>query len=81
MLAAEGRDYKIFRITDVLENSPASEAGLQKEDLILQVNDKAAAELTLTKIAELFEKPSPYKMTVKRGDQTLQITLTPRKLV
>jgi hypothetical protein len=81
VLAAEGRDYKIFRITDVLENSPASEAGLQKEDLILQVNDKAAADLTLTKIGELFEKSAPYKMTVKRGDQTLQVTLTPRKLV
>lgn len=81
VLAAEGRDYKIFRITDVLENSPASEAGLQKEDLIIQVNDKAAAELTLTKIGELFEKALPYKMTVKRGDQTLRVTLTPRKLV
>jgi C-terminal processing protease CtpA/Prc len=81
VLSAEGRDYKIFRITDVLENSPASEAGLQKEDLIIQVNDKAAAELTLTKIGELFEKSLPYKMTVKRGDQTLRVTLTPRKLV
>jgi len=81
VLAAEGRDYKIFRVTDVLENSPASEAGLQKEDLIIQISDKAAAELTLTKIGELFEKSVPYKMTVKRGDQTLQVTLTPRKLV
>ena len=81
VLTAEGRDYKIFRITDVLENSPASEAGLQKEDLILQVNDKAAAELTITKLGELFEKSAPYKMTVKRGDQTLQVILTPRKLV
>jgi len=80
-LAAEGRDYKVFRITDVLENSPASEAGLQKEDLIIQVNDQTAGELTLTKLGELFEKSVPYKMTVKRGDQTLQVTLTPRKLV
>jgi hypothetical protein len=80
-LAAEGRDYTIFRITDVLENSPASEAGLQKDDLIIQVNDKPAAELTITKLGELLEKPTPYKMKVKRGDQTLQVTLTPRKLV
>lgn len=80
-LAAEGRDYKTFRITDVLENSPASEAGLQKDDLIIQVNDKAAPELTLTKIGELFEKSTPYKMTIRRGDQTLQVTLTPRRLV
>lgn len=81
VLAAEGRDFKTFRITDVLENSPASEAGLQKDDLITQVNDKTAADLTITKIGELFEKSTPYKMTVKRGEQTLQVTLTPRKLV
>lgn len=81
VLAAEGRDYTTFRVTDVLENSPASEVGLQKDDLIIQVNEKPATELTITKIGELFEKPIPYKMTIKRGDQTLQITLTPRKLV
>jgi PDZ domain/Aspartyl protease len=81
VLTAEGRDYTTFRITDVLENSPASEAGLQKDDLIIQVNDKTATELTITKLGELFEKPTPYKMKVKRGDQTLQVTLTPRKLV
>jgi len=81
VLAAEGRDYTTFRITDVLENSPASEVGLQKDDLIIKVNDKSATELTITKLGELFEKPAPYKMTVKRGDQTLQVTLTPRRLV
>lgn len=81
VLAAEGRDYTIFRVTDVLENSPASEAGLQKDDLIIKVNDKPAADLTITKLGELFEKPATYKMTVKRGEQILQLTLTPRKLV
>lgn len=81
VLAAEGRDYTIFRITDVLANSPASEAGLQKDDLIIKVNDKPAADLTITKLGELFEKAAPYKMTVRRGEQTLQVILTPRKLV
>lgn len=81
VLAAEGRDYTTFRITDVLEDSPASEVGLQKDDLIIQVNDQPAAELTITKLGELFERPTPYKLTIKRGDQTLQITLTPRKLI
>ncbi|MGZ8842037.1 MAG: aspartyl protease family protein [Pyrinomonadaceae bacterium] len=80
-LAAEGKDYTTFRITDVLEDSPASEVGLQKDDLIVKVNDKLASELTITKLGEMFERPTPYKMTIKRGEQTLQITLTPRKLV
>jgi len=29
----------------------------------------------------MFEKPATYKLTIRRGDQTLQVTLAPRKLV
>jgi len=81
VLAAEGRDYTIFRITDILENSPASEVGLQKDDVIIKVNDKPASELSMTKLGELFERAATYRITIRRGDQTLQVTLTPRKLV
>jgi len=81
VLAAEGGDYTIFRITDVLENSPASEVGLQKDDVIIKVNDKPASELTMTKLGELFERAATYSLTIRRGDQTLQVKLTPRKLV
>jgi len=65
----------------VLENSPASEVGLQKNDLIIKVDDQPASELTLTRLSEMFERPVTYKLTIRRGDQTLQVTLTPRKLV
>lgn len=80
-LNAEDKDYTTFRITDVLENSPASEVGLQKDDLIIRVNNKPASELTLTKMSEMFERPVAHKLTIRRGDQTLEVTLTPRKLV
>ena len=80
-VVAEGGDYRVFRIRAVLENSPASEAGLQKDDIITKVNNQSAAELTLSKLNELFERPVPYKLTIRRGEQTLQLTLTPRRLV
>jgi hypothetical protein len=80
-VVAEGGDYRVFRIRAVLENSPASEAGLQKDDIITTVNDLAAADLTLSKLNELFERPVPYKLTIKRGEQTLQVTLKPRQLI
>lgn len=80
-LRAEGKDYRTFRVTDVLENSPASKAGLQENDIITAVNGTPAAELTLTKIGELFEQSTTYKLTVRRGEQTLQVKLTPGKLV
>jgi hypothetical protein len=80
-LSAEDKDYTTFRITEVLENSPASEVGLQKNDLIIKVDDTPATELTLTRLNEMFERPRTYKLTIQRGAQTLQVTLTPRKLV
>ncbi len=80
-LIAEGSDYRTFRVRAVLENSPASEVGLQTDDIILSVNGQPAAELTLSKLGEMFEKPVPYKLSIRRGEQTLQVTLTPRRLI
>jgi hypothetical protein len=80
-IQAEGKDYKTFRITAVLENSPASEVGLQPHDIISAVDRQPAAELTLTALNELFERVTTYSLTVRRGAQTLQVKLTPKRLV
>jgi aspartyl protease/PDZ domain-containing protein len=80
-LSAEDKNFTTFRIIEVLENSPASEVGLQTDDLIIKVNDKPATELTLTKLSEMFELPVAYKLTIRRGEQTLRVTLTPRRMV
>jgi hypothetical protein len=79
-LRAEDKNFKTFRITDILENAPASEAGLQKDDLIMKVNEKSNSDLTITKLQELFEQPTPYKLTIRRGDETLHVTLVPRRM-
>jgi len=80
-LSAEDKNFTTFRITEVLENSPASEVGLRENDLIIKVDDTPASELTLTKLSEMFERPRPYRLTIQRGEQTLQVTLTPKRLV
>jgi len=80
-LSAEDQNYTTFRILEVLENSPASEIGLQENDIITKVDDKPASDLTLTKLGEMFERPVAYKLTIRRGEQTLQLTFKPRKLV
>jgi predicted aspartyl protease len=81
VFTTEGKDHATVRVTDVLENSPASEAGLQKDDIVLSVDGKAASDLKVTRIAEMFERPATYKLTIRRGEQTLQVPLTPRKLI
>jgi hypothetical protein len=80
-LVAVGADYKTFRVEDLLEASPATEAGLQVGDLVLTVDGHQASELTLSSLHESFEKPGPHKLTVRRGDQTLQLTVTSRRMV
>lgn len=80
-LQAEAPDYRTFRIDDILENSPASEVGLQKNDVITEVNGKPAASLTLSSLNEILEQPVAHKLTIQRGERKLKITLTPRRLV
>jgi len=80
-IVAEGPDYKMFRVTELLEDSPAAEAGLKAGDIVMSVDGRPAAELSLTLLHELFEKPAPRKLSVLRGEQTLEITVTPRRLI
>ena len=80
-LIAEGADYKTFRVEDLLEDSPATEAALQVGDLLISVDGHPASELTLSWLHETFEKPGSHKLTVGRREQMLQITLTCRRLI
>ncbi len=81
VLITDGQNHATIRVTDVLDKSPASEAGVQKDDIIISVDGKPASELNLTKLSEIFERPQSRKLAIKRGEQALQITLTPRKLI
>ena len=63
-IQAEGKDYRTFRIDEVLEKSPASAAGLQINDVIIAVDGKPAAALTMTDLNEMFEQPVDYLLTI-----------------
>jgi len=78
---AEGPNYKTFRVRVVLENSPASEVGLQKGDVIIEVNGQDAAELTLSELNDMLTRPIAYDLLVQRGEQRLRLKLKPRQLI
>ncbi len=78
---ALGPNYQLFRITDMLEQSPASEAGLKTGDVIASVDGKPAAELTLTAILEVMEKPVAHRLQIVRGGKSFETTITPRPMV
>jgi hypothetical protein len=78
---ADGANYQTFRILKILDNSPAAEAGLQQEDIIEAVDSIPASKLTVTKIADIFERSGTYKLTVRRGEQLLQVQLKTRQMI
>jgi S1-C subfamily serine protease len=80
-LRAHGADYRTFRVHDVLEGSPAAEAGLAEGDVITAIGATPAAELTLPSIVEMFEKPISYELTIQRRDTIIKVVLTPRTLI
>ncbi len=81
VLEGVGSDFKTFRVLDVLENSPASEAGLRKRDVITAVDGRPASSLSLNEITEMFERAGTYSLDVRRGDTKLQVALRPRRLI
>jgi hypothetical protein len=80
-LRAEGSDYRTFRIREVLEESPATDAGLAGGDIIEAIDGIPADQLTLSAITELLEKPVAYSLKIRRAQQTIEVTLTPRRLI
>ncbi|MCA1557726.1 MAG: PDZ domain-containing protein, partial [Acidobacteria bacterium] len=78
----ESPEFKIIKVTRVMEASPAAEAGLKTGDVVLEVDGRAASEYTLHTLREMFRKEGKlYSMKIKRGDETMKIELKTRKLI
>lgn len=57
-------------IYNVIENSPAKEAGLETGDIILKINDKNVIGKTTTEVSELIKKQKEeFNITVKRSGE------------
>ena len=80
-LRARGSDFRTFVVHEVLEQSPATEAGIEVGDIIAAIDGTPAASFTLSAIAEMFEKPGTYELTIRRGDQIVKAMLAPKRLI
>ena len=80
-LRALGGDFRTFRVLEVLEDSPATEAGIREGDVITAIDGTPAERLTLSAIVEMFEKSGTYVVTIRRGDETITVKLTPRRMI
>ena len=80
-LRALGDDFRTFRVIDVLEDSPASDAGIQVGDVIASIDETPASGLTMFRINELFDAARTYTLSIVRGTERLTVRLTTRKMI
>ncbi|WP_435416161.1 aspartyl protease family protein [Polaribacter aestuariivivens] len=73
----------IFRIRTVVKNSPADKVGLQANDLLLQINGKAAHNYTLNEIISKFQEKDNkrIRMTVNRNGDIIKFEFRLEKKV
>lgn len=79
LLVTEGTG---FRVRQVIENSPATAAGLHEGDVISAINGKPASALTLEQLRLMFMREGrSYLFSVKRGEQKTQTRIRLRRLI
>jgi hypothetical protein len=79
LVVTEGTD---FRIRQVMENSPATAAGLRAGDVISAINGKRASTFTLEQLRRMFMRAGrSYLFNLKRDDERLQVRIKLRRLI
>lgn len=68
------------KIYKIYPNTPAMEAGLQIDDIILKVNDTEITQDTNVEIASLLKKNEQNTLKIKRNEEILEIKIQPKEL-
>ena len=63
----------------VWSGSPASNAGLQVDDIIVKINGTPIT--SPSQLYDVVQKGKPFSVEVMRGQQKLKITVTPEPLI
>jgi len=79
---AEGENFDRIVVYNVLENSPAADAKLQKGDIIVSIDGRKAGSFTMEEIRRLFKSEGQkVRLTMERNGKTFAVTLILRRLV
>ena len=82
MSLTSGVDFKTFKVRTLIENSPATEAGLRIGDIITAIDGKSTGQMTLEQIRQMFrQKGRRYSLSVERGRSVLTLKIRTRRLI
>jgi twitching motility protein PilT len=73
-LAAVAGDASKFRVVTVKEASPGSEAGIERGDLLVEVDQKPCSHMTLEELRVIFKMDGRRLLIVERGGKRLKLT-------
>lgn len=75
-LHGDGENFSTYLVNDVEAGSPAADAGIREEDVLVAIDGRAASEYTLDEIRRMFmHNQREYMLTLKRGGETVQVKL------
>lgn len=82
-LISEGRNFNVIKVREVLDNSPASESGLLKGDIIVSVNGRAAETFTLEKLYLKFREREGkvFHFIIRRNGKLMNAEIKLRSLI
>ena len=82
-LIASGVDLKKFLIQDVLENSPAYEAGVRADDEITKINGFPSRFFTLSAMNSKLQSKigKIIRLTLRRNNETIKVKFKLRELI
>lgn len=81
-LMSESPDFRNIKVLRILESSPASELGIESDDLLVAIDGRPALEIGLRDIREMFKRGGRvYRLEIKRGRESLLFKLETRRLI
>jgi predicted aspartyl protease len=81
-ITTEGSDYKTYRVRAVIDDSPATDAGLRAGDIITAINNKPASSFTFEQLRRMLRQDgTQYDLSIKRGEEKLQVKIKLRRLI
>jgi len=81
-ILAKGPGLRQFEVVAVEPGTPGAHVGIRKGDLIVGIDEEAAADLSLVGIREFFrETGRTCKLAIERDGRSLQVSISLRRLL
>lgn len=68
-------------VSEVLENSPAAKAGIQKGDVLTEFDGVVSSQYTLEQVKRMFRREGPMRLTLERNGQRREVVLELKRLI